>query len=746
MDSTPMVLGAATELPPAVKERFRNLGFPENELVFALNGDLDEFGHIREVWFGATAKKFVSFEANEIEKPPIGPFNLSDISEFRIRSTIGSASLQAVQDGLPVDVIRFTNQYREVFSRTVNQLRLLKEGESWQPDRLTAPDPRVCSKCGLVLPAAHSPCPRCLKQGAILSRTLKMLARYSGWVFVLLALMLVGIALDMLPPYLTKILVDDVLTSGSHPEWLILLVTSLAGASLFRAVVNIFVSRLATYIGTRITHDVRQQVFEKLQQMSIAYYDRMEVGRLMTRCMSDVEQLYGFVSQMAQGFLINILMLISIGIMLFQLDARLATYVLIPIPFVIGGTIYFYRRIYPKYYKVSDSHSKLTSILNSSLNGIRLVKAFAQEDRELTRFKGGNEYYRDARRNVDMSSGTFSPIMAFIFGLGGLIIWYVGGKDVLEDRITLGTLTAFLGYVGMFYGPLSSLTQFSNWMTSFMTSSNRVFEILDTDPGIHEKTDSIPLPTIKGEIEFDHVVFGYDDYTPIIKDVSMKIKAGQMVGIVGRSGSGKSTLVNLVCRFYDVQEGVVRIDGRDVKDVSRQDLRRHIGLVLQEPALFRASISENIAFGNPGASIQDIMNAAKAANAHDFVMSRPAGYDTMLGERGSGLSGGERQRISIARALLCNPSILILDEATSSVDTESEQQIQEALAVLCKGRTTIAIAHRLSTLRGADHIYVIDNGRLVEHGSHSELMDQKGVYHRLVQIQTQLTALELETK
>jgi ATP-binding cassette subfamily B protein len=276
-----------------------------------------------------------------------------------------------------------------------------------------------------------------------------------------------------------------------------------------------------------------------------------------------------------------------------------------------------------------------------------------------------------------------------------------------------------------------------------MTASQRVFEILDVDPGIHDNPDAKPLTSIDGAIAFDQVVFGYDPYNPVIKDVTFKIKPGEMIGIVGRSGSGKSTLINLLCRFYDVQDGSVSIDGHDVRDIRRQDIRRHIGLVLQEPFLFRASISDNIAYGRPDAKLEDIINAAKAANAHDFIMGQPAGYDTMLGEHGAGLSGGERQRISIARALLCDPAILILDEATSSVDTESEQQIQEALAVLCRDRTTIAIAHRLSTLRDADRILLIDNGRLAEQGSHHELMDQEGIYHRLVKIQTQLTSLEL---
>ncbi|MBI4551326.1 MAG: ABC transporter ATP-binding protein [Candidatus Latescibacteria bacterium] len=743
MDTQPIILASTPDVPPLIRDRMKAANVDGQPVLLAVEGDLNEHGQLTPVWLIVMPDRVVSVPAAQAD-PIIGPFTFGQTEEFRLRGTVGSSSLQAMVDGLHIDLIRFTNTHRERFQRVLTQLKLLKENQALQPQPLTDPDPRFCQTCGLILPSPNSPCPRCVKQGAILRRTLRMLRGSILWVLVLVGLMVAGIGLDLLPPFLMRILVDDVLTSKKHTNWLLWLVLGLAGASLLRAAVNILIGRLSTFIGTRITYDVRRQLFDKLQQMSVDYYDRMEVGRLMTRCLSDVDQLQGFVNQAAQGFLINILLIVSIGGMMFSLNPRLAVYVLIPIPFVIGGTVFFWKRIYPKYFKLSDSQSKLTSALNSILSGIRLVKAFAQEEREARRFTHHNEYARDARRRVEMSAGTFSPLMAFVFGLGGLIIWYVGGRDVLGNKISLGTLMMFLGYLGMFYGPLSNLTQLSNWLTSFMTSSQRVFEILDTDPGLHDNPKAVKMPALRGEIEFDHIVFGYDPYNAVIKDVSFTIEAGRMIGIVGRSGSGKSTLINLLCRFYDVQEGAVRIDGVDVRNIRREDLHRHIGLVLQEPFLFRASVAENIAYGKPDATFEEIMNAAKAANAHDFIMRLPAGYDTRLGERGAGLSGGERQRVSIARALLCNPAILILDEATSSVDTESEQQIQEALTVLCKGRTTIAIAHRLSTLRGADCIYVIDNGRLAEFGSHTELMRQEGIYHRLVQIQTQLASLETQ--
>ena len=379
------------------------------------------------------------------------------------------------------------------------------------------------------------------------------------------------------------------------------------------------------------------------------------------------------------------------------------------------------------------------------LSGIRLVKAFGQEERELGRFTGRVNYLAGSRYQVDVRVGAFQSIMAYLFMLPGFMIWYAGGNKVLAgvDGISLGVLMAFLGYLGMFYGPVQSLAFFTNWLTQFLTGTQRVFEILDTPAEITDKADARPMEDIRGDIEFDHVTFGYDPYNPVVKDVSLSIEAGQTVGIVGRSGSGKTTLISLLCRFYDVQQGAVRIDGVDVREIRRSDLRRRVGLVLQEPFLFRASISDNISYGRPDASMNEIIAAAKAANCHEFIMKMPQGYDTRLGERGAGLSGGERQRVSIARALLCDPQILVLDEATSSVDTESEREIQKALERLSRGRTTIAIAHRLTTLRNANRIYVVESGQISEWGTHQELMEKQGVYHKLVKIQTELASVEV---
>ncbi|MDK3156750.1 ABC transporter ATP-binding protein [Kamptonema cortianum] len=495
---------------------------------------------------------------------------------------------------------------------------------------------------------------------------------------------------------------------------------------------------MSAKVATNITHDMRNRLFERLQQMSVDFYDRNQVGGLMSRVSNDVEALHEFVVQLTQGFLVNILLILGVGIMLYRLDPLLMMCVLIPAPLVMAATYLFWTRIYPKYFRFWDGNSKLANSLNTAFSGIRLIKAFGQEGREVRRFRENSNYLRETRLTVDQSAGTFFPIFGFCFGIGGLIVWYFGGRQVIDGDITLGTLMAFFGYLGLFYAPLSSLTMLSNWLTRFLTAAQRIFEILDAKPRIVESDQPVTMEKIKGHIVFENVWFGYEPLNPILKDVSFEIKPGEMIGIVGKSGSGKSTLVNLLCRFYDVNQGRVLVDGMDVRQIRRRDLSRNVGLVLQEPFLFRGSVAENIAYGRPDATFEEIMAASKGANCHEFIINLPQGYDTRVGERGAGLSGGERQRISIARALLCDPAILVLDEATSAVDTESERHIQEALNVLTRDRTVIAIAHRLSTLRDANRIFVVDGGRIAESGTHHELLSARGIYHRLVQIQLQM--------
>jgi ATP-binding cassette subfamily B protein len=573
-------------------------------------------------------------------------------------------------------------------------------------------------------------------------------------------LVVVGICLDLVGPQLTRYLVDHVLPGSpeaaqrlqhdlglgrEHIRMLLYVVGVLASVQVLRMVVNVINGRVGAMVGTAVTFDMRGRLVQHMQQLSVAYYDRQQVGSLVGRVAYDTEALHGFVHQLAGGFLAQILMVVGVGVVMFSLNVKLAFFTLIPAPLVITGSVIFWRYVYPRYYRFWDASSKQAGTLSGILSGIRVVKAFSQGEREVHRFNKASGRLQQSRRNVDMGISTFNPIMGLVFQLGGWIVWYVGGRDVIGQEMTLGTLMAFFGYLWMFYGPLNTLTQFTNWLTQFATQAHRIFEILDTPVHIEEPKQPVHVQPMRGEIGFHDVTFGYTRHAPVLQDLDLTIQAGEMIGVVGRSGSGKTTIVNLISRFYDVEEGAVKIDGVDVRNIPLDELRGQIGVVLQEPFLFRGSIWENVTYGKPHASPKEVISATKAANAHDFIMRAAHGYDTWVGERGAGLSGGERQRVSIARVLLTDPRILILDEATSSVDAESEAAIQAALAEVVKGRTTIAIAHRLSTLRNATRILVIDRGRIAEQGTHDELIKNDGLYARLVKIQGQHTMPTLDT-
>jgi len=366
-----------------------------------------------------------------------------------------------------------------------------------------------------------------------------------------------------------------------------------------------------------------------------------------------------------------------------------------------------------------------------------VVKAFAQEKREMDAFAKPNKRLREVAVETQLNRGIFFATMTFLTGLGVLIVWLLGGRQVLSDQITLGTLLAFYSYMWLFYGPLEWVAQVNAWMSQSFAGAERIFEVIDTEPEAYEDPRAVTLTDMQGKISFDEVTFGYDKSKPVLHDITLEVAGGEMVGLVGRSGVGKTTTVNLVARFYDVDYGSIQIDDTDIRQIKLRDLRRQIGIVSQDPVLFSGTIGENIGYGNPDASFDKIMEAARIANAHNFTMAKPDGYETQVGERGSGLSGGEKQRIAIARAILHDPKILILDEATSSVDVQTEQQIQEAIGRLTRGRTTIAIAHRLSTLRNASRLFVLEDGRIVETGTHAELLEKKGRFYDLVQLQQQ---------
>jgi ATP-binding cassette subfamily B protein len=490
-------------------------------------------------------------------------------------------------------------------------------------------------------------------------------------------------------------------------------------------------------VSERIAGDLRSQTYAHLHQLSLEFFGGKRTGDLIARISSDTDRICNFLADNVVDFASDILMFIGISIILFTWDPVLALAALLPLPLVAWLVYHVRGQLQHGFQRGGRAWSEMTNVLADTIPGIRVVKAFAQEQREIRRFQRANDRVIEANNRVNTVLAFFWPLVLFLNTAGLMVVWAFGAWRVFDFRIEPEYLFAFYLYIMRFYTRLESMSRMFSMTQRAAASSQRIFEVLDRVPSVPEPANPVNPGRIRGEIELRGIGFRYGN-RQVIENVDLKIAPGELIGLVGPSGSGKSTLVNLVCRFYDVTEGSVLIDGVDVRQLSVSEYRRHIGVVLQDPFLFYGTISENIAYGRPDASRAEIVAAARAAKAHDFIMRLPDGYDSLVGERGQTLSGGERQRISIARAVLIDPRILILDEATSSVDTETEREIQEALDNLIQGRTTIAIAHRLSTLRRADRLIVLDRGRIVESGQHQDLLQLPGMYARLHRAQLAL--------
>ncbi len=540
-------------------------------------------------------------------------------------------------------------------------------------------------------------------------------------------------------------LVDHVLkpaVAGSpQGELLLLLSAIVAGLLLVRlaaALVGIWKGRVSSWVGTSMTANLRNELVRKLNELPLSFYDKNQVGMLMSQVAYDTETLHTLIYHVTSGVFLQSLQLAGISAMLVYLNPRLALVTLLPMPLIIAGSWYFTRCLQPRHHHYWEAVGKQAAALMGMLSGIRVVKSFVQEDREIRRFGESSRRLRDSRLAVDTSTSTFAAGMGFLFAVGTLAAWYLGGRDVLFGQMTLGALMAFLQYLAMFYTPLTSIAESTTWFANFFSVSRRICDLLDTPGESRRPEPPVALDRVQGRVELRDVSFGYDKSRPVLSDISFTIAPGEMIGVVGRSGSGKSTLVSLIARLYDADHGQILIDGVDVRELDPRQLRRQIGMVPQEPFLFRGAVAENIAYGNAQAAPEQILLAAKQADAHDFIMRMPLAYSTQLGEGGSGLSGGERQRLSIARALLFDPAILILDEATASVDAESERAICRAIRRWARRRTAIVIAHRLSTLQDADRLFVFDQGRLIEQGTQEELLSRGGLYSTLLRLQCNL--------
>ncbi|MCO5101041.1 MAG: ABC transporter ATP-binding protein/permease [Burkholderiaceae bacterium] len=550
----------------------------------------------------------------------------------------------------------------------------------------------------------------------------------------------------LVPPYLTMPLMDEVLIPFQNgvpidPGLVALYLSGLLVAALFAWGLGWARTWMLALVSERIGADLRTAAYEHLLKLSLQYFGGKRTGDLMARIGSETDRINVFLSLHLLDFATDVLMVAMTAAILVSIDPWLALVTLMPLPLIVWLIHLVRERLRHGFEKLDRIWAEVTSVLADTIPGIRVVKAFAQERREAERFRLANEHNRIANDRLNRTWSLFSPSVTLATEIGLLVVWAFGIWQVARGRITVGVLTAFLAYIGRFYTRLDSMSRIVSHTQKAAAGAKRIFEILDHVSSVPEASDPVHLVRMKGHVEVRDLDFRYGNRA-VLRGLTLDVAPGEMIGLVGHSGSGKSTLVNLICRFYDPTGGEIRVDGVDIRALPIAEYRRHIGLVLQEPFLFFGTIAENIAYGKPEATREEIVAAARAAHAHEFVLRLPHGYDSLVGERGQALSGGERQRISIARALLIDPRILILDEATSSVDTATEQEIQKALDNLVQGRTTIAIAHRLSTLRKADRLVVLDRGRVVETGTHDELMEREGAYFELYRAQQRRAEVE----
>ena len=703
--------------------------------------DLGSDGKYGEQWLALVGDRVLVCEPDGQTGKLLLDLPLRDISEVDIEALVGGSALRASVNGRKVRLICFTNALSNQFGRVRSQLDAAAKGKP-----IPEPEEKLlrCQTCGLVLGEDTRVCPRCSRRGATLRRLLGYARPYRAKLMLTGALMLIGTAFGLLPPYLTKLLVDKVLAPKSPVDkafaaqhgiallgWLVL---ALAASSILSTALQVWRNRLTAWLGGKVSFDIRATLYEKLQWLSMRYYDRHPAGAIISRLTQDsggVQDLLAF----GLPFLVaNLITIIGVSAVISVTNWRLAALAIVPAILVSLGTRPLWEKMRSAFHAFWYRWGRYHSLVNDALNRVKVIKAFSQQPTELQRYNIRNTDLMSASVYAEQTWGTIFPVLWLLIGSGSLLVWYFGGVMTVRGTLTLGELMMFLGYLGMLYGPLNFLTNVVQWVSRALTAADRIFEVLDAEFESEKTKGDIVPDRIRGAVEFRNVVFGYDRHHPVIKDVSFQVEPGHMLGLVGKSGVGKTTIINLLCRFYDADEGEILVDGINLGDLSLWAYRGRLGAVLQEPFLIAGTIAENIAYGKPDASLEDIMAAAKLANAHDFIINKPDGYDEQVGEHGSRLSAGEKQRVCIARAVLHDPAILILDEATANVDLETEEQIQQAIARLVEGRTTFAIAHRLSTLRNADKLLVIEDGKVVEFGTHQELEEQKGVYYNLLDL------------
>ncbi len=734
----------------------------DEKILFAIVGDLTLDANYGINLLAVTEKRSMTVSASgEL----ICSLLHSEVKNISVKRMYGNARLVAeLFDGTSPVLLRFTYSVATLCDMAADYIFSISRGDDlgrayaaieagYEKAML------FCPKCGRRLISAGAECIYCQSKRRIWGKLLIFAKPELANLILCMVISLVTTGISMLLPMLTANLVDNVIPNGDMGS-LNRTVMILLLAYAVQLLLGVIRSYRLRYSATNIVVYMRNTLFAKTQRLSMRFYDKTTTGSVINRVNGDCNTIEQFMIRLSQEVVVQVFTLVGIVFIMMQSDVKLALITLIPIPFIVIGTKIFGKLILPYHRKIWRRWASVVSNLTDTLPGIRVVKSFSAEKRSSQTFGNYMLEHQKVDRKVARISTAFPNFVSFFVQLGQLLIWGIGGAWVIFTLaragetgaeaveviggVTLGTLVSFISYAAMFYGPVNFFANFNDAYQNALASAERVLDILDAEDEPDRGSGS--CPEIRGKIEFKHVDFSYDRTKMTLSDINLTIEEGDVVGIVGTTGSGKSTLVNLLMRFYDDYEGQITIDGVDIRDIDLAYLRRQIGFVQQDSMMFRDTVFKNIAFSKPDAAIEDVFEAADIANAHEFIARLPDGYDTMLGERGVGLSGGERQRVSIARTVLMNPSMLIFDEATASVDSETESLIQSAIEGLIKGRTTIMIAHRLSTLRKANKIVVLDKGSILECGTPEELMAQKGKYYKLIQIQTMAEKAEADKK
>jgi len=574
---------------------------------------------------------------------------------------------------------------------------------------------------------------------AQLTRLISYMKPYAKQILPLIGLMMViGTITKLAIPFLTSLAIDRAIDpQGGNPSLTLLYQITIAVLAMYiiQWVAGIFRIKFTNIIGQRVIYDLRADLFQHIQRLSFNFFDKRPAGSVLVRVTNDVNSLQDLFTNGVVNLIIDCVQLVGIVIILLLINWKLGLAVIVTVPIMFLISTKLRVRIRRAWQEVRIRNSRINSHLNESIQGIRVTQAYTQEEENMKFFDNMN---LDSKKSWDKASAMnqgFGPLIEITGGFGSLILFWLGAVLIQQGELTIGLLIAFTQYVGNFWEPINRLGQMYNQLLVAMASSERIFEFIDEKPSIDDEPGAKKLPTIQGNIKLENVVFEYEKGRQALKGINLDVKAGQSIALVGHTGSGKSTIINLLSRFYDITEGKLTIDGYDIRSVTVESLRNQIGIVLQDTFIFSGTIRDNIRFGRLDATNEEIEEVSKAVGAHDFIVQMPGGYDTEVEERGNMLSMGQRQLLSFARALLADPRILILDEATASIDTETELKIQEALKVLLQGRTSFIVAHRLSTIRHADHIVVLDHGEIMEEGNHSQLMQKQGIYYGLIEAQ-----------